>query len=342
MGLPKTFVERFHEIESVRKMPYKQLGSTDLQISRLGFGGGSFSGFYGNFDDEKGVATVIEAVKKGINYIDTAPYYGEGRSEILLGKALKHIPREAYYISTKVGRYTTNWETMFDYSREKILSGFEQSLKRLGLTYVDFAVVHDVEFNTLDDILKNALPAVKELIAEGKVRYLAISGYPLSKLWEVISKSDIKIDIVLTYSRDTLIDASLYEYIPLFKSKGLGVIDAAPTAMRLLTNIGPPEWHPANQKIKELCAQAANYCKENGVELGRLAIYHTLLNSEVENCLVGFNTMEQLHSNLDTLLNKLSEKEEDVLKHIKQKYFTLKENLEWEGVEIELYKKHKK
>lgn len=74
-----------------------------------------------------------------------------------------------------------------------------------------------MEFNTLDDILKNALPAVKELIAEGKVRYLAISGYPLSKLWEVISKSDIKIDIVLTYSRDTLIDASLYEYIPLFK-----------------------------------------------------------------------------------------------------------------------------
>lgn len=99
-----TYVDGFHYPGASQRMPYKKFGETDMELSLLGFGGGGLSGFYEEFEEEEAVQVVREALKNGINYIDTAPYYGEGRSETVIGKALKGIPRNAYYISTKVGR----------------------------------------------------------------------------------------------------------------------------------------------------------------------------------------------------------------------------------------------
>lgn len=86
---------------------------------------------------DEAIATVEKAVKSGINYIDTAPYYGQGRSEEVLGMALKNIPRSAYYVATKVGRYETTFERMFDFSAKKTRASIEKSLELLGLEYVD-------------------------------------------------------------------------------------------------------------------------------------------------------------------------------------------------------------
>lgn len=90
---------------------------------------------------KEGIATVHKAVKAGINYIDTAPYYGQGRSEEVLGMALKDLPRSAYYVATKVGRYNSTYEGMFDFSAKKTRESVEKSLQLLGLDYVDIIQV---------------------------------------------------------------------------------------------------------------------------------------------------------------------------------------------------------
>ncbi|XP_014262298.1 L-galactose dehydrogenase-like [Cimex lectularius] len=339
MTLPKTYIKGFHNDDAIKNMTYKKLGETDMCVSKLSLGGTVFGGVYGEFDDKEARETIEESIKNGINYIDTAPYYGEGRSEAFLGKVLKDIPREAYYISTKVGRYTSKYETMFDYSKETIISRFEDSLERLCLKYVDFAIVHDVEFGDMHQLLNESIPAVQALVAKGKVRYTAISAYPVSTLWDVVQKSKIKIDIVLSYSRETLFDSTLSKYADKFKSKGVGIVNASPTGLRLLSNCGPEAWHPASKEIKNLCAQAAAYCKENGVELGTLAVYHALKNDNYDTCLVGFNTRAIMNFNLNLLVKGLSPEEQKVLDHLKDKFFKNK-SMHWEGMELLMIKNY--
>lgn len=87
------------------------------------------------------IETIRLAIRSGINYIDTAPYYGQGRSEQIIGKALKGVPREAYYIATKVGRYEVAPKKQFDFSAEKTLKSVDVSLSYLGLDYVDIVQV---------------------------------------------------------------------------------------------------------------------------------------------------------------------------------------------------------
>merc|ERR1719187_1377720 len=99
--LPPTYVEGFHCEESVRKLTYRSLGRTDMQVSSPSFGASSLGAVFKSTDDSESAAVVRRALEQGINYIDTAPWYGQGRSERVLGMALKDIPRKAYYIATK-------------------------------------------------------------------------------------------------------------------------------------------------------------------------------------------------------------------------------------------------
>lgn len=95
-------------------------------------------------DVDEAIATIQKAIKVGINYIDTAPFYGQGCSEEVLGRALKDVPRSAYYLATKVGRYENTYEGMFDFSAKKTRASIEKSLELLGLEYVDVIQVHIV------------------------------------------------------------------------------------------------------------------------------------------------------------------------------------------------------
>lgn len=337
MELPETYLPDFHDEEAVKKMKYVQFGETGIKVSKLGFGGSTLGNCFWKMNQEDANKIVREAVIKGINYIDTSPYYGNKLAETVLGKALVGIPRQAYYISTKVGRYGSTFDSMFDHSADKITSEFENSLKRLGLDYVDIVFVHDVEFSPIQKILNESLPAARKLIDAGKAKFLAISGYPVSVLWEVIEKSTVKIDIVLTYARDTLFDSTLRNYIPFFQSKGLAMICASLTAMGMLSNAGPQPWHPASAELKQLCREAAEYCKERNVELGKLAIYHGMSQPACHTFLIGMTSMEELNMNLDVVCNGLTEHEKQVLNEIKQKFFNSGENCHWEGVELKQY-----
>lgn len=336
---PPTYVEGFHDAEAVKAMQYKKLGKTGLLVSKLSFGVAPF-GSYGTVDEAEAIEAVRQAIKHGINYIDAGYWYGQGQAEIILGKALKGIPREAYYIATKVGRYELNYEDMFDFTVEKTRKSLKRSLESLGVDYVDVIQVHDIEFApSLDMIVTQTLPELSRQVAEGKARHIGITGYPVSVLKECIEKSNVNIECILSYTRLTLIDDTLLEYIPFLKEHNIGLINASALCMGLLTNSGPPSWHPASDETKRQCANAGQYCEERGVELCKLAIWHSLQYTNVDTNLVGMKNVKELHEKLDVLRNGIPEKEKALLQEIQEKFLSKVKNQHWEGKEIENYRK---
>ncbi|XP_046592509.1 L-galactose dehydrogenase isoform X1 [Neodiprion lecontei] len=336
--LPPTYVEGFHDLEAVNKMEYRPLGNTGLLVSKLSFGGGALGCHYGKYNEEEAIAAVREAFRKGVNYIDTAPWYGQGQSERVIGKALKGIPRQAYYVATKVGRYELDYEKMFDFSIEKTRKSFRKSLELLGVDYVDVIQVHDIEFApSLDIVLSQTLPELSRQVADGKAKYIGITGYPVSILKECIEKSNIKIQCILSYARLTMIDDTLLSYIPFFKERNIGIINAAAPALGLLTSQGPPDWHPASEDTKKICSEAAEYCKGHNVELGKLAVWYSMQYEDVTTNLIGMQSLKLVHSNVDVMINGITESEKQVLSAIKDKYLSKLKVKHWEGFEIDNY-----
>ncbi|CAH0557023.1 unnamed protein product [Brassicogethes aeneus] len=342
--LPETYVAGFHDVEAVRKMKYTMLGDTDIRVSKISFGTAVFSNLYSGSNEDQWKKTLCGALKSGVNYIDTAPWYGQGKSEETLGKLLEGVPRQAYYIATKVGRYEKDPKKMFDFSAKKVTEGFEESLRLLKLDYVDIIQIHDVEFApNMDIILNETLPAVQAIVKSGKAKYLGITGYAVSTLADILAKSKVKIDTILSYSRFTVLDQSLNSYLPIFKSQNIGIINAAVNAMGLLSNYGPPDWHPATESLKKACAEAREYCKENNVELGKLAVYYSVNQKGPHTTLVGMNHISILKSNLDVLYNGLTDNEKQVFDYLQNNIFGKLENIcNWEGVELAWYREELK
>ena len=171
MSFPETYVEGWHDAEAVRAMPYRQFG--DRKVSALSFGASSLAGVFRGVDSEECLKVVEHAVRSGINVIDTAPWYGHGKSEEILGEALQNVPRKAYYLHTKCGRYLPSPLQMFDFSYERTIQSVDESLKRLRLDYIDTVQIHDPEFApSLDVIIRETLPALQECRKQGKIRYI--------------------------------------------------------------------------------------------------------------------------------------------------------------------------
>lgn len=121
-------------------------------------------------------------------------------------------------MATKVGRYEKDLKNMFDFSAEKTLESVNLSLKRMKLDYLDVVQIHDIEFApSLDMVLNETLPTLEKIRKSGKIRFLGVTGYPVSKLAECVEKSTIRLDMVLSYCRLSLIDRTFAQYIPMFE-----------------------------------------------------------------------------------------------------------------------------
>jgi L-galactose dehydrogenase len=291
-------------------------------------------------NEDEAIKTVREAVRRGINYIDTAPFYGQGQSETILGKALKGIPREAYYIATKVARYDRTGEGQFDYSAKKTRESLERSLQMLGIDYVDVVQIHDIEFApNLDVVINECLPEVEALKREGKTRNIGVSAYPISILKEIITRAPGRFNTVLSYARNTMFDDTLKEYIPFFQEQKLGIICASGHGCGILRNAGPQSWHFARNELKAACAEAAKLCVANKVELGKLAMYHFLQLQGPCTFLVGMETINLLDCNLDAYFNGLDPHEDKIYQEIMSKYFSklTPEQKHWEKIEVEKF-----
>nr|ACG75921.1 galactose dehydrogenase [Malpighia glabra] len=275
----------------------RPLGNTGLKVSCVGFGASPLGSVFGPCSEHDAVASVREAFRLGINYFDTSPFYGGTMSEKMLGKGLKAlgVPRNEYIVSTKCGRYKEG----FDFSAERVTRSIEESLERLQLDYVDILLCHDIEFGSLDQVVNETIPALQKLKEAGKTRFIGITGLPLSVFTYVLDRVPPgTVDVILSYCHYSINDSTLVDLLPYLKSKGVGVISASPLAMGLLTENGPPEWHPASPELKAACKAAAAYCKEKGKSISKLAMQYGLGNKDIPTVLVGMKSVKQVEENV--------------------------------------------
>lgn len=285
-------------------MKYRKLGQTGIDVSILAFGGSSLGSVFKEIDEAEGIRTVHVAIDNGINLIDTAPFYGLTKAETLLGKALREIPREKYLLATKVARYGYKEED-FDFSPERVTRSVDESLARLGVDYIDFIQVHDMEFGDMDYIVNETIPALKKTQATGKVRYVGISSLPLHLQRYVLDRTEV--DQIQSYCHYCLNDTSLADFLPYLKKKGVAIFNSAPLAMRLLSDEGPPNWHPAPAELKARCAEAAAFCRAHGSNIGKLALQFSVANADLPTNIVGTANPQRILQHIREIEEPLDE-----------------------------------
>ena len=172
-------------------MEYRNLGNTGMEVSKLSFGASSFGGLFHEVNLDDCVETVSKALDGGINFIDVSPAYGETLAETNLGKALRGIPRERYYLATKMGAYSEA-KGEYDYSAARAERSLHESLTRLGVDYVDLIQCHDIEFADPELIIGETLPALQRLKKEGLARFTGITGLPLKIFPNILDRVDPK------------------------------------------------------------------------------------------------------------------------------------------------------
>ncbi|XP_078482191.1 uncharacterized protein LOC100186884 [Ciona intestinalis] len=336
--LPPTYVPGFHNENDIRGTKYCQLGQTDMIVSNMTFGCSALGSVYRPTNEVESCAVTEAAIKSGINMIDTAPWYGHGKSETVLGKILPKLPRKSFYLNTKVGRYEADYAHMFNFSAERVTRSVDESLQRLGAEYIDVIQIHDMEFApSLDIIVNETLPALQKLKDSGKVKYIGITGYPLENFREVIERSRVKVDTVLTYCHGSMNDNSLQEFLPYLQSKGVGIINASLLSMGLLTNRGPSDWHPASKEIRESCKNAADYCQSKQVDISRIATHFSMIQPGIHTTLISTASTKNLQTNIDVLKHGINIHEKQVMEETMEKFFLPMKNKTWHGVEVAAY-----
>src|SRR5688572_20755504 len=157
-------------------MERRLLGKTGLSLPVLSFGASSLGQEFRKVTIDEALRSVRVALDAGLNFIDTSPFYGRGMSEVLLGVALKGVPRESYTMCTKLGRYDL---AHFDFSAKRVAESVDVSLHRLGCGHLDIVLCHDIEFVPMQQIVDETIPALRAQVQAGKVRYIGFSGYPM-------------------------------------------------------------------------------------------------------------------------------------------------------------------
>ena len=274
-------------------MEYRALGKTGLKVSALSFGASSLGSVFRPVDEAEGIRAVHVALNLGINLIDVSPYYGLTKAETVLGKALKGIPRDTYYLATKVGRYG---DDTFDFSARRVTASVDESLARLNAGHVDIIQCHDIEFGHLDQVVGEALPALRQLQKQGKVRFVGVTGLPLKIFRHVLDRAEV--DTILSYCHYSLNDTSLSMLVPFLKEKQVGIINASPLSMGLLSDRGAPAWHPASAEIRAACARAAALCRARGTDLSKLALQFSVAHPDVATTLVGTASPQNIANNV--------------------------------------------
>jgi aryl-alcohol dehydrogenase-like predicted oxidoreductase len=270
-------------------MERRRLGQTDLELPILSFGASSLGQEFRKVDVNEALRAVHVALDCGMNFIDTSPFYGRGMSEVLLGVALKEIPREKYILGTKLGRYSG---TRFDFSYRRVMESVEISLERMGVEHLDLCLCHDIEFVDMAQIVEETLPALRKLQTQGKVRYVGISGYPMNIFKYVLDRTEL--DCVLSYNHYTLQNTMLADLVPYLQSKNVGIINAAPFSARLLSNAPLPKWHKAPPHVREIAQKAAKHCESRGVDIAQLAVQFSTANKDLASCVTGSANPERI------------------------------------------------
>ena len=258
-----------------------------------------------SFDENRGIDAVFTGIDAGINYIDVSPYYGHYKAETVLGKALKEIPHEKFILSTKVGRYGENGVNTWDYSADRVTRSAYESMERLNIDFIDILYVHDIEFQAslpggLEKIANETLPALLRLKEEGVVKHVGVTDLQLENLkWIVEHTPAGTIECLLSFCHYCLNDDKLADFLDFFEENNVGVTNASPFSMGLLTERGVPAWHPAPKPLVEKCVEAAEYCKSQGYPIEKLAMQYSCSNPRVASTVFSTTRPENLLKNIE-------------------------------------------
>ena len=297
-------------------MKYNEIGKTGLKVSNLSFGASSLGGVFHEINEKQAIESVYTAVDNGINFIDVSPYYGHYKAETVLGKALRNIDRDRYYLSTKVGRYGKDGVNTWDYSAKRAKESVYESMERLGIDYIDLINVHDIEFADLNQVVNETLPALVELRDKGIVKHVGITDLQLENLkWVIDHSEEGVVESILNFCHYSLNDDKIVDFLDYFESKGVGIINASPLSMGLLSNRGVPAWHPAPKALVEACARAAAYCNEQNYPIEKLAVQYSISNPRIATTLFSSANPDNVLKNIQianeeidwTLVEKVKE-----------------------------------
>jgi L-galactose dehydrogenase len=272
------------------RMERRLLGKTGLSLPILSFGASSLGQEFRKVSLDEALKSVRVALDSGLNFIDTSPFYGRGMSEVLLGIALRDVPRDSYTLCTKLGRYDLQH---FDFSAKRVAESVDVSLHRLGTDHLDIVLCHDIEFVEMQQIVDETIPALRKVQQAGKVRFIGFSGYPQKIFRFVADQTDV--DCVLSYNQYTLQNTRFAdESIPYLKQKGIGVMNAGPFSARLLTNAPLPAWLKEPEEVKAAARKAAELCASKGSDIAKLALQFSCANPDISTTVAGSANPENI------------------------------------------------
>ena len=278
-------------------------------------GGAALGGLYQEVPEAVALATVRRAVDLGINFIDTAPLYGHGKSEIFLGKSLAGIPRNSFVLATKVGRILVPvnpgelapdefenpepFRPVFDFSYDGVMRSFESSLKRLNLDSVDVLHIHDPD-DHYEQALQGAYPALAKLRSEGLIEAVGAGMNQGEALARFARDGDF--DCFLLAGRYTLIDhTGLKELLPLCVKKGISIIIGGPYNSGILASGAVPgakfNYASAPAPVLETVRRLDEICRRFSVPMKAAALQFPLAHPAVACVIPGARSVAELEEN---------------------------------------------
>ena len=273
-------------------MQTRPLGKTGLQVPILSFGASSLGAEFRNVTLDEVLKSVRVALDCGLNFIVTSPFYGRGMSEVLLGVALKGVPRDSYTLCTKLGRYDLQH---FDFSARRVAESVDVSLHRLGTDHLDIMLCHDIEFVEMQQIVDETIPALRKIQQQGKVRFIGFSGYPMKIFRFILGQTDV--DVALSYNQYTLQNTRFTdEVVPMLKRRGVGAMNAGPFSARLLTNAPLPAWLKEPEEVKAAARRAAALCAQRGSDIAKLALQFSCANPDIATTVAGSANPENIRN----------------------------------------------
>ena len=270
-------------------LEHGQIGRTDMVVTAMSLGGAGLGGIFGPVGDADGVAAVEKAFELGINYLDTSPKYGE--AERRMGMALRGVPRDRYFISSKVGTHPSR---PGDYSADAARWTVDNSLKVLGVDYLDLCHLHEPEPHNLDQALGpgGALEALVDLKAQGVIRAIGIGvqDHALHKRMIETGKSDVSM-MVNDY---TLMRQYVDDVFEVAETHDVGLVNGAALAMGLLSGrdpdtVGTPKWTPPATSVAG-ARRIHAWCAERGVPVLALALQFAVRQRRFDCTLIGAAT----------------------------------------------------
>ncbi|MGL6095244.1 MAG: aldo/keto reductase, partial [Fimbriiglobus sp.] len=188
-----------------------------------------------------------------------------------------------------------------DFTPAGMRTCLEGSLRRLRTDHVDILLAHDIEYaDDFERIFSDTAAVLHDLKREGKCRFVGMSCYPLGLLRQAVDRCDL--DVVITYGHFTLQNTRLLtEFLPAAAARGVGVLNASPLSLGLLTNNGPPPWHPADDEIQAACRAAAALCRDRGADIAALGMQFCFAEESIPSTITGTAKAEELAANLRAL-----------------------------------------